>query len=132
MEYVLRFKDLSYPVKNDFCTYEKSHTRVKIFKGQKKLLKDCYDNHITPLPIDVKLKNSTEFFPPARKLILEDHIKTTKNELEDAHHHLRGTSRSFREQCLPLQLDVLRNVAKSPAKCIAASHAVISLRKNEN
>ena len=79
MEYVLRVRSLSYPVKNTFRIYQKSLIRVKKIKGQKELLKDCYDNHIMPPSIDVKLKNSTESFPPAKKLILDDHIKSTKN-----------------------------------------------------
>ena len=78
MDYVLRFKDLSHPVKNAFRIYEKSLIRVKILKGQKKLLKYCYDSHIMPLSIDVKLKNLTESFPPARKFILEHHIKSAR------------------------------------------------------
>ena len=85
-----------------------------------------------PPSIDVNLKNSTKSFPPARKLIFEDHIKSTKNELEDTHNHLCGTSRSLREQCHPRQLDIPRDVAKSQANCIAASHAVISRRKIKN
>ena len=71
MDYVLRFRDLSYPVKNVFRNFEKSLIRVKILKGQKELLKDCYDIHTMPPSIDVKLKNSTETFQPRENLFSE-------------------------------------------------------------
>ena len=79
MDYVLRFRDQSYPIENAYHNFEKSHICLKIFQGQKMFLKACFDNHIMRLSIDVKLKNSIEFFTPARKLILEGRIKSRKN-----------------------------------------------------
>ena len=79
MDYVLRCRYLFCPVKNAFRIYKKSHGRVKRLKRQKKVLKDCYDNHILSPSIDVKLKNSTKSFPPARKLTQEGNLKSAKN-----------------------------------------------------
>ena len=116
------FRSLHTATLNTYRYFEKCLESTSRIKAQKSFLQQCAREQVIPRTFDPCIMNDSAPFHKIRRLLLKDRIENANQQLDDAHHTLRGVSRELQGLVDPERLQQLKDTAQRRVAGRTARH----------